>query len=154
MFSGDKALAYLDRLLHWGVAFMLVAVAVAVFVQTVVTGVQGLGHDFMGTVLQVLNDLLFVIIVLEVLSTVTSHFEHRDFALKPFLIVGTISAVRHLLMVGARMSMLGEHSPEVFQRHVVELGVNGVLTLFLVAAYWITSQIEAGRRGQNQDAPR
>lgn len=145
MYAG-RLLNYLDRALHWAVAFGLVAVAVAVFVQTAVSAVATLQHDFMQTVLTVVNDLLFVIIVLEVLSTVTSHFEHRDFALKPFLIVGTISVVRHLLMVGARMSMLGEGPPDLFQRHVVELVVNGVLTLVLVAAYWITSRIEQGRQ--------
>lgn len=137
-----KSLHYLDRGLHWAVAFGLVAVAIAVFVQAVWVAFAEIGHDFMGTVLRVVNDLLFVIIVLEVLSTVTSHFEHRDFALKPFLIVGTISVVRHLLMVGARMSMLGEGPPGQFEHYLVELGVNGVLTLVLVVAYWITSLIE------------
>ncbi|HHW14162.1 MAG TPA: hypothetical protein GXX28_04410 [Firmicutes bacterium] len=145
--NSRKLIAYLDRGLHWAVAFGLVAVAVAVFAQTVWIAVTDIRHDFMGTILRVVNDLLFVIIVLEVLSTVTSHFEHRDFALKPFLIVGTISVVRHLLMVGARMSMLGEALGAEFERHVIELTVNGILTLVLVGAYWITSRIErcAGR---------
>lgn len=141
-----RLLNYLDRALHWAVAFGLILVAAAVFVQTALSALATFQSNFMGTVITVINDLLFVIIVLEVLSTVTSHFEHRDFALKPFLIVGTISVVRHLLMVGARMSMLSESSPEQFQRHLVELVVNGVLTLVLVAAYWITSRIEQGRQ--------
>ncbi|MDI6872021.1 MAG: phosphate-starvation-inducible PsiE family protein [Bacillota bacterium] len=140
--NGAKLVKCLDRALHWAVAVGLVAVATAVFAQAVWTGLAGLRHDFMGTILRVVNDLLFVIIVLEVLSTVTSHFEHRDFALKPFLIVGTISVVRHLLMVGARMSMLGEGSASQFQHYVVELGLNGILTLVLVVAYWVTSLIE------------
>ncbi len=142
--SGHRLLSYLDRALHWAVALMLVAVAAAVFVQTVRSGLADIGRDFMGTILRVVNDLLFVIILLEVLSTVTSHFEHRDFALKPFLIVGTISVVRHVLMVGARMSMLAEASLPQFKRHVIELAVNGVLTLVLVVAYWVTSLIEQG----------
>ncbi|MGE5553985.1 MAG: phosphate-starvation-inducible PsiE family protein [Betaproteobacteria bacterium] len=140
--SGKKAVEVLNRGLHWAVAFGLVAVAVAVFVQAVWTGLTEIGHDFMGTILRVVNDLLFVVIVLEVLSTVTSHFEHRDFALKPFLIVGTISVVRHLLVVGARMSMLGEGPAVQFQHYVMELVINGVLTLVLVVAYWVTSLIE------------
>lgn len=134
----------LDRLLHWAVALALVAIAGAVFVESVIYGAQHLATDFMGTILRVLNDLLFVIIILEVLTTVASHFEHRDFALKPFLIVGTISVVRHLLIVGARMSMLGDISPEEFTVHALELAMNGVLTFFLVVAYWITSRIEQG----------
>jgi uncharacterized membrane protein (DUF373 family) len=140
--SSNKLLEYLNRALHWAVAFGLVAVAVAVFIQAVWVGLTEYRQDFMGTVLWVVNDLLFVIIVLEVLSTVTAHFEHRDFALKPFLIVGTISVVRHLLVVGARMSMLGEGTYAHFKYYAIELGLNGVLTLVLVVAYWFTHLIE------------
>lgn len=141
--ADTKVFERLDYILHWAVALLLVIVAGAVFVQTLIIFVQGIAHDFMGTVLRVINDLLFVIIILEVLSTITAHFHSRDFAMKPFLIVGTISVVRHILIVGARMSMVLETSPSVFQKHLVELSVNGVMTLILVLAYYLVVRAES-----------
>lgn len=140
---------WMDHILHWAVGLLLVIVAASVFVQTLVAFVQGLTHDFMGTVLRVINDLLFVIIILEVLSTITSHFHSRDFAMKPFLIVATISVVRHILIVGARMSMLLETSAAVFQKHLVELSVNGVMTLILVVAYYLVVRAESQDRSHS-----
>src|SRR5207245_6709415 len=47
-----------------------------------------------------LNGVLFVVIVLELMTTVVAHFEHSGFQLQPFLIIGIISGVRHTLTVG------------------------------------------------------
>lgn len=137
---------WVDQALHYLVAVGLVVVAVAVLYETARFGLFEGGRSFMDTVLRVMNDLLFVIIILEVLSTVLAHFRQQDFALKPFLIVGTISVVRHILMVGARMSMVLESSDQAFGQHLTELGVNGVLTLLLVLAYYLVSRLETTAR--------
>lgn len=144
--SDTKFFETMDLILHWAVALLLVVVAAAVFVDTIGILISGVRHDFMTTVLHVVNNLLFVIIILEVLSTVTSHFRSHDFALKPFLIVGTISVVRHLLIVGARMSMIAETSQQLFQKHLLELFVNGVLALILVVAYFLVMRAESSTR--------
>ncbi len=53
------------------------------------------GHDFLTSgepftvrVTNVINGLLFVVIVMELLHTVVEHFEFAGFQLKPFLIIG------------------------------------------------------------------
>ncbi len=78
--------------------------------------------------------MLFVVIILELLETVMSHFEGGGFQLQPFLVIGIISAVRHILTVGARLSLLGEGTYDAFKRAQVELGVNAAVVVALALA--------------------
>ncbi len=116
---------------HLVVAIVLMAAAVLVLYQY--------GHDFLTSgdpfalrVTNVINGLLFVVIVMELLRTVVAHFEFTGFQLKPFLIIGIISAVRHILTVGARESLGASESGSVFQHAQIELGVNAAVVLALV----------------------
>ncbi len=78
-----------------------------------------------------LNSVLFVVIVLELMTTVVAHFEHAGFQLEPFLIIGIISGVRHILTVGARLSLAGEVTGTAFRQSQIELGVEGAVVLGL-----------------------
>ncbi len=78
------------------------------------------------------NGVLFVVILMEILRTVMAHFERTGFQLKPFLIIGVISAVRHILTVGAQQSIGGERTFEAFRNAQIELGVNGGVVILLV----------------------
>jgi uncharacterized membrane protein (DUF373 family) len=80
----------------------------------------------------VINSVLFVIIVMEILRTVVAHFDDAGLQLKPFLIIGIISAVRHILTVGAQVSLGGEGDAAHFRRTQMELGVNAAVVLALV----------------------
>ncbi len=122
-----------EDIVHLGVAMLLTAVAGYVLYET--------AHDFLSTgpdfavrVSAVINGVLFVIIVMEILQTVMAHFSNEGFQLKPFLIIGIISAVRHILTVGAQQSLGLEGTNEAFRRAQIELGVNGAVTVALVAA--------------------
>ena len=84
-----------------------------------------------------LNGVLFVVIVLELMSTVVAHFEHAGFQLQPFLIIGIISGVRHILTVGARLSLAGEVTGTAFRQSQIELGVEGAVVLGLGFALYL-----------------
>jgi uncharacterized membrane protein (DUF373 family) len=125
-------LIVLEDVLHYAVALLLVAIAGAVLYRTV--------HDLLTThetffvaVPDAISDVLFVIIVLEIFTTILSHFREKGFQLKPFLIIGIISAVRHVLTVGARLSVKGAVVSEQ-NRILVELGVNAAVVVALVVA--------------------
>jgi uncharacterized membrane protein (DUF373 family) len=75
--------------------------------------------------------VLFVIILMELLRTVLAHFEGGGLQLQPFLIIGIISAVRHILTIGARLTLSGEGSETAFQHSQVELGVEAGVVLAL-----------------------
>jgi len=130
--SGMLALLELgEDAVHLAVAAVLMVTAVLVLYHY--------GHDFLTSgdpftvrVTNVINGLLFVVIVMELLHTVVEHFEFAGFQLKPFLIIGIISAVRHILTVGARESLGAAETGSVFGHAQIELGVNAAVVLALV----------------------
>lgn len=87
----------------------------------------------------VLNDVLFAIILLELLSTVISHLSEGGFQLKPFLIIGIISSVRRILVLGAQLST-SRISASLFRRELVELGIDAAVALLLTVALMIVSK--------------
>jgi uncharacterized membrane protein (DUF373 family) len=98
-----------------------------------VSDLFGSDHEFAQVVTDVINSILFVIIVMEILRTVVAHFDDAGLQLKPFLIIGIISAIRHILTVGAQASLgAAAHSPDEFSHAQVELGVNAAVVIALV----------------------
>jgi len=96
-------------------ASVLVATAV-MFVQQIhvaITRVPGdKAPDFSFGCLEVLSNLLFAVIILELLRTVITYLQTRDTQaiMKEFLIVGIISSIRKILMIGAESSIVGTES--------------------------------------------
>ena len=121
-----------EDIVHYAVAMLLVAVAAIVLVKSVIDFVDGSDHVFATRVTGVINSVLFVIIVMEILRTVVAHFDDAGLQLKPFLIIGIISAVRHILTVGAQVSLGAEGDAAHFRRAQIELGVNAAVVLALV----------------------
>ncbi len=120
-----------EDLVHYAVALVLVAVAGVVLVKSAMDLVAAEG-EFAGLVTDVINSILFVIIVMEILRTVVAHFDDAGLQLKPFLIIGIISAVRHILTVGAQASLGASENPEDFSHAQIELGVNAAVVIALV----------------------
>lgn len=124
-----------EDLVHYAVALVLVAVAGVVLVHSV-GELFNSDDEFAKLVTDVINSILFVIIVMEILRTVVAHFDDAGLQLKPFLIIGIISAVRHILTVGAQASLGAggdaEHSAEEFSQAQIELGVNAAVVIALV----------------------
>lgn len=79
-------------------------------------------------IIQLISDLLLVLIIMEVLGTVTHYLKAHATSLRPFLFIGIVSATRGILSVGARLSV-GEVGN--FNQSMIELGVNGGIILAL-----------------------
>jgi uncharacterized membrane protein (DUF373 family) len=127
----------LARLLHLGEDVVFFVLSVLLFVLAVAVLVRT-SHDlvlpphgeaFVETVTRGLNGVLFVVIVMEVLRTMVARYQGVGFRLQPFLVIAIISTVRHILTVGARLSLVGEDAP--LQRTMIELGVNAGVVLVL-----------------------
>jgi uncharacterized membrane protein (DUF373 family) len=112
------------------VAIVLVSIAVAGLYNTIREMLNS-NASFLPTVTAGVNGVLFVVIVLEIFRTVVAHLEGGGFQLRPFLIIGIISAVRHILLVGAQSVSTESHQ---FNRAQIELGVNAGVALVLVIA--------------------
>jgi len=88
--------------------------------------------------IQAINDILFVVIILEIMRTVIVRFTDGIFQLDNFLIIGVIAAVRHILTVGASLTMQEQKSTEYFNRALTEMGVNTGIVLALVFALFLS----------------
>jgi uncharacterized membrane protein (DUF373 family) len=140
------AIDRVEEVVHYAVAALLLVIAVIVLVRTVDHLIEQ-RHSFPLQVINGINDLLVVVILMELLRTVIAHLETNDFQIRSFLIVGIISAVRHILSVGARLTLAAETSAEDFRRSQIELGVSAAVVLGLAVSFFLISR-------SGLDAPR
>ena len=93
---------------------------------------------FPNGMIQGVNDILFIVIILEILRTVISRFTDGVYQLDKFLIIGVIAAVRHILTVGASLTLQTGKSDEAFDRAIYEMGLNALIVVALVFAIFLS----------------
>jgi uncharacterized membrane protein (DUF373 family) len=93
---------------------------------------------FPNGMIQGVNDILFIVIILEILRTVISRFTDGVYQLDKFLIIGVIAAVRHILTVGASVTLESTKSDEAFRRALYEMGLNAGIVVALVFAIFLS----------------
>jgi uncharacterized membrane protein (DUF373 family) len=93
---------------------------------------------FPNGMIQGVNDILFIVIILEILRTVISRFTDGVYQLDKFLIIGVIAAVRHILTVGASLTLESGKSNEAFDRAIMEMGLNALIVVALVFAIFLS----------------
>ena len=76
--------------------------------------VQSVEKAFLSATITLLNDLLFVIILLELFRTVLGFLQSDRIRLEPFLHVGIIASVRRILTAGAEFSHQDNVPEEAF----------------------------------------
>jgi uncharacterized membrane protein (DUF373 family) len=95
--------------------------------------------------IQGVNDILFIVIILEILRTVIARFTDGVYQLDKFLIIGVIAAVRHILTVGASLTLGSTKDNDLFQRALLELGVNAGIVVALVLAIYMSKQAHGAK---------
>jgi uncharacterized membrane protein (DUF373 family) len=129
-----KALIYADDVIHVLVAGALLTSAVLMLAFTA----TNLREISVSSTLLVINDVLFVLIIMELLWTVIRYLKRQEFSLKPFLAIGIISSLRRILMLEAQMSMT-DHTDAT---RLMELGISTGIVFVLVIAYYLMSKTE------------
>jgi uncharacterized membrane protein (DUF373 family) len=81
-------------------------------------------------IIKFVSDLLLVLIIMEVLSTVIHYLKAHATSLRPFLFIGIVSATRGILSIGARLSVGNVKGPD-FINTMIELGVDAAVVLAL-----------------------
>jgi uncharacterized membrane protein (DUF373 family) len=138
------ALASVEDGMHYVVSLMLVVISGVVLLHSAADFFRG--HvSFPERVTALVNGILFVIIVMEMLRTVMAHFDDAGLQLKPFLIIGTISAVRHILTVGAKSSLGAGGADTDFRNGEIELAINAAVVMVLVIGLVLVRRSERGR---------
>jgi uncharacterized membrane protein (DUF373 family) len=98
------------------------------------THVQPPADPFVKNSLELLSNILFVVILLELLRTIITYLQTHDIQaiMQEFLVVGIISSVRKILLVGAEASLIGSKGMEFIQEASgVVIDILGILLLIL-----------------------
>lgn len=138
-----------EDLFHVVLTILLFIVALGATIFTVIRLVTTWPF-FPDGMLQAVNDILFVVIILEIARTVIARFNSGFYQLSRFLIIGVIASVRHILSVGSSLTLSGGKTAEAFDRGIIELIVNGGIVIALVIAIFVTRQAEASSEGSRK----
>lgn len=102
---------------------------------------------FLPAALTLVNDLLLVIILLELFRTIVRFLQTDIITLEPFLNIGIIASIRRILTAGAELSHLTEVSGELFDRYLMDIGLNVTVVLVLIIAVYVV------RKGSSESGP-
>jgi uncharacterized membrane protein (DUF373 family) len=136
-----KLLDTVEDVFHVVLTALLFLVALGAVVFTVVR-LLNTAPFYPNGMLQAINDILFVVIILEIARTVIARFNSGFYQLSRFLVIGVIASVRHILSVGSSLTLSIGKTPEAFERGIIELLVNGGIVIALVLAIFMTRLAE------------
>lgn len=129
----------IDDLIHIIVAFFLLLAGLLVIFRSVYTSVERF-ESF--SILYFINDMLFVIIILELLWTVMAYLKRKQFPIVSFILIGIISSIRRILMIEAQTSFSFMKSGEgLINKEMIELGIYSIMILILVLSYYLLSKV-------------
>ena len=139
-----KYVDLIEDVFHVILALSLLGIAIGAFyysIERIVTTAP----FFPNGMIQGINDILFIVIILEILRTVISRFTDGVYQLDKFLIIGVIAAVRHILTVGASLTLQTGKSDTAFERAIIELGLNALIVIALVFAIFMSKSAHRNR---------
>ncbi len=132
-----KYVDLVEDIFHAVLAIALFVIGVVAFFYTV-KRLMETDPFFPNGMIQGINDILFIVIILEILRTVISRFTDGVYQLDKFLIIGVIAAVRHILTVGASLTLESSKSDSAFERALFEMGLNALIVIALVFAIFLS----------------
>ena len=133
-----------EDVFHAILAIALLAIGVGAFFYSIKRLIDT-SPFFPNGMIQGVNDILFIVIILEILRTVISRFTDGVYQLDKFLIIGVIAAVRHILTVGASLTLESGKSDTAFERSIYEMGLNALIVLALVFAIFLSKNAHRNR---------
>lgn len=126
---------------------LVVAVAVAVAGAVALLWHGALDWTNTGPVFEVVDRLLFILMLVEIMHTVSASIRTGGLTVEPFLVVGLIASIRRVLVITLETSeaMRGhawsDTVSEQFHASMIELGVLGGLILVMVVSIYMLHRI-------------
>jgi hypothetical protein len=140
----SQYLHLLEAALYIAVGIVLSAAAIAVLFDATRILWRGIANrTLVGYGLQVLDQLLFVLVLVEILHTVRISIRAQEILIEPFLIVGLIASIRRVLVItmqAAKLTEEGHGSTDTvlaFHNSMIELGLLGILVLVFVLSIYL-----------------
>lgn len=134
------------------IAIVLVVLAVVLLV----TAVIGMGTDIaQGTVantgIDILNSVLLVMMIMEIVYTVTKSLESHTLVAEPFLIIGAIAAIRRMLVITAESTTLELTNPDAFRSLLMELGLLALIVIAMSISVLILRRSGGEMKGTEEE---
>jgi uncharacterized membrane protein (DUF373 family) len=141
----SQFLHLLEAALYIAVGVLLSAAAIALLFDAAETLWRALAERKLADYgIQVLDQLLFVLVLVEILHTVRISIRAQELLIEPFLIVGLIASIRRVLAITmqAATMMQQNHVPPdaqaAFQNSMIELALLGGLVLVFVVSIFVS----------------
>lgn len=140
------------HLIHLAEKVVYLAIAV-LLVLTLLLALAGSGkvlweglQDWAGTkaIFELIDRLLFVLMLVEILNTVQASIRTRTLVCEPFLVVGLIACIRRILVITLETSQFTQPSHgeggqmQIFWASMTELAVLGGLVIVLIGSIYVT----------------
>lgn len=103
------------------------------------------------TGIEILNSVLLVMMIMEIVYTVTMSLESHTLVAEPFLIIGAIAAIRRMLVITAESTRLELTNPKAFQSLLMELGLLGLLVIAMAVSIFILRRSSGAHSASNDD---
>lgn len=106
--------------------------------------------------LDVIDRLLFLLMIVEILHTVRVSMRSGRLTCEPFLIVGLIASIRRVLVITLQSSEvmhapITEEKKQIFQVSMIELGVLGGLILIMVVSIFLLHRARDDERPAGEE---
>jgi phosphate starvation-inducible membrane PsiE len=119
------------------VSFVLIILAVALLLSSVMDLFRAIGaHDLKQTGIEILDSVLLVMMILEIVYTVTVSVESHALVAEPFLIIAMIAAVRRMLVITAESTKV-ESEPALFRSLLAELALLAATVVAMAVSVYI-----------------
>jgi uncharacterized membrane protein (DUF373 family) len=132
----DRVLGFLEDLVYWAIAVVLIVGSIALLVAQFNTMMGLRSSPAKIVMLEVLDGLLLIFIFVELLYAVRSCLRSREIVAEPFLIVGILACIKEIVVLSVEAATLLKDGPQ-FSRAIVEVAVLGVAVLVLAVAAWV-----------------
>ena len=120
------------------IAIVLVVLSVVLLVSGVVTMVVDIMNgSIVDAGVEILNGVLLVMMIMEIVGTVTMSLESHSLIAEPFLIIGAIAAIRRMLVITAESTKLELTNPDAFRSLLLELGLLALIVVAMAVAIYI-----------------
>jgi uncharacterized membrane protein (DUF373 family) len=128
------------------IAIVLVVLA-ALLLFTSVTGmIRDIGAGTLTNAgIEVLNQILLVMMIMEIVYTVTKSLESHLLVAEPFLMIGAIAAIRRMIIITAESTKIQTTNPEAFRSLLIELGLLAVIVIAMAFSAWILRRGDLGK---------
>jgi len=136
------------------VLLLVIAGAISIYLIHFILNAMLLHQPFFTTLISVINEVLLILIVMEILRTVTrllvSPAHDVSIAdLIPFLVIAGISVTRRILTIGAGLSVQetegASQNPIQFNQSMTELLVSGAIIVLVAVSLWLINRRIANR---------